>query len=421
MLFIDIIIVLSAILSSLWILLESFYYTREKPSVPRTDGPRYRTSIVVAIKNEDPEVVKGLVENLSRLDYPDYEVILVSDDSEQDFERLRQIELPEKFKLVRRDVPQGRKAGALNYGVSLSTGEILVFLDAEARVDPTILTKISAHLSHMEAVALRLRVRDPKNKLQVLYSEITEFSMDSLFRGRYLKGLPVFPNGSAFAIRSSTLKRIGGWREGMVAEDLEIGMRLFLNGVKVGYADDVVVETLAPYTWKDLFQQMKRWAYGSGQLFPYSLSLLRRGMSGIEGAIYANQWGIYPAYFGMLRIAGIVSPVFSSSLLSWVLSLTLFLISSLVFSWRSRTREYDLRIPALMISAFLTGYLLGLLNAKFSWKVTPKVEREQGLWIPLETNIISYLFLLSGILALKSYLVQGTILLAISLILLIIP
>ncbi|MEM2662987.1 MAG: glycosyltransferase family 2 protein, partial [Metallosphaera sp.] len=78
MLFIDIIIVLSAILSSLWILLESFYYTREKPSVPRTDGPRYRTSIVVAIKNEDPEVVKGLVENLSRLDYPDYEVILVS-------------------------------------------------------------------------------------------------------------------------------------------------------------------------------------------------------------------------------------------------------------------------------------------------------------------------------------------------------
>ncbi|BCS92804.1 MAG: uncharacterized membrane-anchored nucleotide-diphosphate:sugar transferase [Metallosphaera javensis (ex Sakai et al. 2022)] len=421
MLFIDVVIILSAILSSSWILLETFYYTRSGISYPAKGSAGGKASIIVAIKEEDPSTISELVENLSKLNYSDYEVILVSDDSEEKFERLKHIKLPVNFRLVRRDKPHGRKAGALNYGVSLSSGELLVFLDAEARVDPDFLTKVSTHLRQAEAVALRLKVRDLKNKLQVLYSGITEFSMDSLFRGRYLRGLPIFPNGSAFAIKSSTLKRIGGWKEGVVAEDLEIGIRLFLNGVKVGYADDVVVETLAPYNWKDLFHQMKRWAYGSGQLLPYSLSMISKGIKGIEGAMYANQWGIYPVFFIMLLIAGFLSPILSSSPIIWISSMSLFLLSSLVFSLRSRTREYDLRIPALMISAFLSGYFLGLFNAKFSWRVTPKVEREQELWIPLEPNVISYLFLVSGIITLKSYLIQGTILFVISIILLIIP
>ncbi|AWR98826.1 glycosyltransferase [Metallosphaera hakonensis] len=422
MFFIDALIILSAILSSLWVLLQAFYFTRKEITCKHHEKGNSSVSIIVAIKDEEPSVIKELIENLSSLNYENYEVIIISDDKEERFRELSTLSRPPNFKLVRRDLPRGRKAGALNYGVSLAKGDILVFLDAEARVDPDFLVGVSHHLARSPALSLRLRVRDPKNKLQRLYSGITEFSMNSLFRGRYLKGLPVFPNGSAFAIRSKVLRDVGGWKEGIVAEDLEIGIRLYMEGVDVEYVDDVIVETLAPYSWKDLFIQLKRWAYGSGQLLPYSLQMAKKGLRGIEGAIYANQWGVYPVFLVVLLIAGLLSPLFFSSVYTWIGSLSLFLISTLVFSVRSNTKEYDIRIPTLMISAFIIGYISGLMKTGFNWKVTPKKEvSEDETWIPLEVNLVSFIFLGSGLIAMQYEFLQGCILLIISLILLVIP
>ncbi|QKR00514.1 glycosyltransferase family 2 protein [Metallosphaera tengchongensis] len=426
MLFMDILILFSAILSSSWIILQGAYYT-DKVIMDKLNGSfSFRVSIIVAVKDEPKELIEKLVENLSRIEYDNYEVIIVSDDSEEKFEELKALPVPPNFSLFRRDFQGGRKAGALNYGIEKSTGEILIFLDSEARVEPDFLSRILPYMNKYEAVAMRLRIRNPESKLQRLYSEMTDFSMNSLFKGRWLRGLPIFPNGSAFSIRKETVVKVGYWREGIIAEDLEMGIRLFLKGVTVAYADDVVVETLAPFSWKDLFEQMKRWAYGSGQLMIYSLSMARKGIKGIEGIIYANQWGIYPLFILMLLIAGLVYPFLTSSILAWIFGLSIFLLSSFLLSIRSRMEEYDIRIPTLMLTAFLTGYFLGALRTKFKWKVTPKIGINDDLWIPWEVNLISFLFLLAGTLDITGEdlvrdVTHGAILLIISLIVLAIP
>ncbi|MEM0169368.1 MAG: glycosyltransferase family 2 protein [Metallosphaera sp.] len=424
MLFIDVLVLTFALISSLWILLQSLYYTETPLKCEGHTSSNRKASIIVAIKDEPPKVIEELIENLSNLNYEDYEVIIVSDDSEEAFNLLPKV-YPANFRLIRRDKPLGRKAGALNFASNIAKGDFLVYLDSEARVDRDFLKGVSHHLSSSDAVSLRLKVRSPLNKLQKLYAEMTEFSMNSLFRGRFIRNLPIFPNGSAFAITRDALNRIGGWKENKVAEDLEIGIRMYLKGLRVSYADDVLVTTLAPYSWRDFFEQMKRWAYGSGELFPYSLSMIRKGIRGIEGTLYANQWGIYPLLLVGLLVLGLLSGLLRSSPFYWLASLSTFLVITFVFSLRSKTREYDMRIPALTISAFSVGYFSGLIRLKFKWKVTPKIVNSikdvDSDWIPIEANVLSFLFFVSGLVSLSNQPFQAIILFIISILLLIIP
>ncbi len=92
MFFIDALIILSAILSSLWVLLQAFYFTRKEITCKHHEKGNSSVSIIVAIKDEEPSVIKELIENLSSLNYENYEVIIISDDKEERFRELSTIE-----------------------------------------------------------------------------------------------------------------------------------------------------------------------------------------------------------------------------------------------------------------------------------------------------------------------------------------
>jgi len=307
----------------------------------------------------------------------------------------------------------------LNYGVSLAKGEVLVFLDSEARVERDFL-KILSRTPWEDAVALRLKVRESKGRLQRLYSQMTDYSMEHLFLGRAVRGFPIFPNGSAFAIRREVLASLGGWNEGKVAEDLDMGIRLFLHGYQVRYIRVIVVETLAPFTWRDLFQQIRRWAYGSGELLGSSLKMLTKGGRGLEGFVYANQWGIYPLFLLTALVVGALDIWFRPSLLAVATSFGIYAISALIFSLSSRTVESDLRLPVMILAASLIGYLSGLLRINFKWSVTPK--RPKGNEeTPLILKVISWTYYIIGIFSIRDDVIMGLVLVVVSLLMLSIP
>ncbi|MEM0091065.1 MAG: glycosyltransferase family 2 protein [Saccharolobus sp.] len=389
----------SSILTSLWLLLQSIYYQKAKKQ--KTDDPilnseEKRIDIIVAIKDENEEVIKNLVENLSELDYKNYKVIIVSDDNEEYFTKIVRYlgNIPNNFILIRRPSNEGRKAGALNFALNMSNAEMVAFLDADARVDKDFLKKLSS--LNYDAVAFRIKIRDPVTYIQRAYKYTTEFTMDSLFKARYNLGFLIFPNGSAFAIKRDLLTKLGGWKYGKITEDLELGLRLALNGIKIHYVNSVIVYSLAPYDLQDLYNQIRRWAYGSAELLLYSMRLFKLGTKGIEGFIYTQQWGIYPLYLFFLMLALSLQFIIRINFIYVLGSLMPVILSTIIYNIMLRAKG-DYRAGIITIIASMFGYIQGLFRMKFNWKVTPKKKLNS------EENEVPSIKILGLVLALLSY------------------
>jgi GT2 family glycosyltransferase len=105
--------------------------------LPRTP----RVSVVVASYN-GVRTLRTCLESLTRLRYPDYEVILVDDGSTDETP-----EIAEQFPTVRtiRHENHGLSA-ARNTGIAASTGEIVAFTDSDCRADEDWLTYLVSDL-----------------------------------------------------------------------------------------------------------------------------------------------------------------------------------------------------------------------------------------------------------------------------------
>ncbi|WP_338603575.1 glycosyltransferase family 2 protein [Sulfolobus tengchongensis] len=383
----EVLLFLSSFFTSLWIILQIFYYRISydnyyigNSSSFNNEMRKKKIDIIVAIRNENEKTIKELVDNLSNLDYEHYRVIVVSDDTEDNFKKIIDAigKIPENFIIVRREKNYGRKAGALNFALTLSNADLVVFLDAEARVERDFLNKVSQ--LEYDAMAFRLKIRNPITPIQKIYAITNEFVMNSLFKARQKLGLLIFANGSALAIKRDILLKVGKWKENRVTEDLELGIRLALNSIRVNYIDNIIVYTLAPYDIVDLYNQIKRWAYGSAELLIYSLNLFKLGIKGIEGFIYVQQWGIYPLYLLMIILILSFQFLLNINYIYIVISLLPIVVTN-GFYIALVNPKGDYRSGLVTIMASLIGYLEGVFKIRFEWKVTPKsyVQKEEEI------------------------------------------
>jgi len=377
MIFYEILFLILVVIPVIWNFLQTYYLLKSNKITLENATPSLEKksfSFIIAEKNEREETIDGLINNLLNLDYEEYEIIIISDDPPEKFkEKYNKYMNVKKLKVVNRTTPKGKKAGALNYGVSLAKNEYLVFLDADGRVDKDFLKKLSRF--DFDILALRIRIYNAETLVQKYYKDFTEKVMDSLFKARYHLGLPIFPNGSALCIKKDILIKLGGWKEDLITEDLELGIRAFLKGYKIRYADDVVVYSLAPFTLDDLYYQIERWSYGSAQLFFTSLKMLKKGIRGVEGLFYSQQWGIYGLFILALSAFSALNFVFNIPALVYFLAIALYALSLGLYSIVYKAKVNDIKLPVVLLNASISGYIKGLLRLPFSWKVTPKVKK----------------------------------------------
>lgn len=115
---------------------------RPKPHEGAANTPT--VSIIVAAHNEAPSIAKKM-ENLRRLEYPveRLEIVIASDGSDDGTDEVVRRHLVDNVRLI--PLPRQGKARTLNRAVEQSTGEILVFSDAEGSCAPgTLLALVRA-------------------------------------------------------------------------------------------------------------------------------------------------------------------------------------------------------------------------------------------------------------------------------------
>ena len=173
----------------------------------------------------------------------------------------------------------GGKARALNRGLTLAHGEVVVALDADTQFEPGTIAKLARWFADpaLGAVAGNAKVGNRVN-LVTRWQAVEYVTAQNLER-RALAGLDaitVVP-GAVGAWRLSALQALGGYPEDTLAEDQDLTIAVQRSGWRVGYDPDAVAWTEAPATLRGLAKQRFRWAYGTLQCLWKHRAILRTG------------------------------------------------------------------------------------------------------------------------------------------------
>ena len=236
-------------------------------------GFRPTVSVLVACHNERA-VVADLVAALDALDYPSHRLqLVVVDDASTDGtgDILDRLAVTSAVEVVHRPPggPPG-KAAALNVGLATVTGEIVVVFDADHRPRKDTVRLLVRHLEDpaVGAVQGRCVIRNRHDSLVSRLVSIdylagylvNEYGRQSLFR------LPAY-GGANCAVRTSSLRAMGGWNPDSVTEDTDLTLRLLLRGEIVRYDVEAVDEEEGVVTLEAYWRQRYRWARGHQQVW----------------------------------------------------------------------------------------------------------------------------------------------------------
>jgi len=106
-------------------------------------------SIAMVVRNEE-QVLETKLRNLMALDYPSYQIIVVSDGSTDRTEAmLREYARDSRVEVVLNQLSQGKAAG-LNDALQLAHGEIVVFTDARQKIEPEAVRRLAENFADPE-------------------------------------------------------------------------------------------------------------------------------------------------------------------------------------------------------------------------------------------------------------------------------
>ncbi|MEW5960724.1 MAG: glycosyltransferase [Chloroflexota bacterium] len=233
-----------------------------------------KVSLHVPAYNEPPEVVEATLRSLARLDYPDYEVLLV-DNNTPDQKTWRPLEavcreLGPRFKCVHLDRWPGYKSGALNFALTqvAPDTEIIGIIDADYQLDPTFLRETVPAFANPR-VAFLQTPQDYRHYRGHPFREATYHGYKYFFEvsmpSRNEHNAIIFA-GTMGLIRKSVFQEIGGWDEWCITEDAEASLRILKRGYESVYIKKTYGRGLMPFTFDGLKKQRFRWCFGGIQI-----------------------------------------------------------------------------------------------------------------------------------------------------------
>ena len=240
-------------------------------------------SVIVPAYNEAAGIERA-VRSLAGGDYPAHEVVVVDDGSTDDtVELVERLDLP-GVRVIRQ--ANSGKAAALNSGIAVASGDVIVTVDADTVFEERTLRQLVAPFADesVGAAAGNTKVGNRRGLLGIWQhiDYVTGFNLD---RRLYdvLRCMPTVP-GAVGAFRREAIDAVGGFSTATLAEDTDLTIAIGRAGWRVAYVQDARGWTETPATLAGLWRQRYRWSYGTMQaVWKHRSALLRRGGSGTVG------------------------------------------------------------------------------------------------------------------------------------------
>lgn len=228
------------------------------------DAFRPHVSIIVPAHNEEL-VIESTLQSLSKLNYMNFEVIVVDDGSTDDTAKIvKRVQRQSSISIRLIKKKNGGKASALNTGIENAEHDFIMCIDADSVVHPDSLKYGIRHFADPKIAAVGGFVEiDPTNALISKFQEF-EYTVGLNFVRRAIANYNVMPviAGPSGIFRKEVLLDIGGYSENHFAEDADLTLRLASNGYKIESEEKMISYTQAPNNNKDLLKQRYRWNRG---------------------------------------------------------------------------------------------------------------------------------------------------------------
>jgi GT2 family glycosyltransferase len=282
----------------------------EVPLPPRVTGPS--VSVVVCTYN-DAATLPACLDGLAEQTYPDYEVIVVNDgstDQTGDIARRYDVRLIET---------ENRGLGrARNTGLASARGEIVAFVDGDARPDPEWLSFLVAHFERGEDAAVggpNLPWPDASPAAQAA-ATAPGGPTHVLLSDEEAEHIP----GCNMAFRREVFEEIGGFDPQFrtAGDDVDVCWRLREHGFRIGFSNAAVVWHHRRDTIRAYLAQQRGYGEAEGLLerkWPQKYS--PAGHPVWTGRLYGNgsaqyhgqrRWRVYYGVWGTNLFQSIYQP-----------------------------------------------------------------------------------------------------------------
>jgi hypothetical protein len=257
-------------------------------------------SLQVPAYNEPPDMVIATLASLLRLDYPNYEIIAIDDNSD-DETLWRPVErwcAEHGVKFVHLQDWPGYKSGALNYALRECTdprAELIGVVDSDYQLDPSFLRRC-APLFADDRVGFIQAPQDYRDWERAPYYRRLYYSYNYFFSvsqpSRNEHDGAIFA-GTMGLIRRRALEQAGDWNEWCITEDAELSLRLLAGGWSGLHVDDSLGRGVMPLTFEALKSQRYRWCFGGIQILRMHWRWLLPGRPGRGNALRLGQRWAY--------------------------------------------------------------------------------------------------------------------------------
>jgi cellulose synthase/poly-beta-1,6-N-acetylglucosamine synthase-like glycosyltransferase len=389
----------------------------ERKAAPASAGRAFpRVAIHVPTHREPPQMVIATLNALARLDYPDFEVIVL-DNNTPDAADWRPVQahcqtLGPRFRFYHFDAMQGFKAGALNKALELTDprATLIAVIDSDYQVEPAWLQRAVPPFAD-ERVAL---VQAPQDYRDANYGVLKRCVYEE-YRAFFHIGMverdehnAIIQHGTMCVVRRAALAAVGGWAPWCITEDTELGLRLFAAGYVAHFLPQSLGRGLMPDTYAAYKTQRYRWVYGAMQILKrHAGSLFTRDSQLTLAQRYHFLAGWLPWFadafgllFSMLAVVWtalvVVAPkTFDVPLTALsAVALALFFIKTVktvVLHWRKVGAGGSASIAAALTGLALAytvarGVWFGLFTRSSPFVRTPKCEASAPIWSALRMS-----------------------------------
>jgi poly-beta-1,6 N-acetyl-D-glucosamine synthase len=236
-------------------------------------GSYPKVSIIVPAYNEEINAVKT-IENLLRQDYPDFDIVFVDDGSKDTTFKMVNDAFENNTIVKVHTKPNGGKASALNYGISLTQNDYVVCIDADTQLKTDAISQLMKGFrmqlknnQEIGAIAGNVKVGN-ENTMLTKWQSIEYTTAQNFDRRAFdlINGITVVP-GAIGAFRKEAIQKAGGFTTDTLAEDCDLTIRILRNNYRIINCIEAVAVTEAPESLNEFMKQRFRWSYGIMQAF----------------------------------------------------------------------------------------------------------------------------------------------------------
>lgn len=234
-------------------------------------------SVLVPGWNEEDGIVTT-AQALLKSSYKNMEIILIDNASTDNTETNVRNLIREYDNSQEHDVPgikimylkeerQG-KGHALNKGIKIASGEIIISIDADCYVPPETVENFVSYFKDPKISAAVGNVKIGNTDTIIGVIQYLEFLFSFYFKkSDSLLGAIYIIGGAAGAFRKEVFEKLGGYSTSNITEDIDLSVRIQHSGMKIVYAPDALVFTEGAVDLSGLMKQRLRWKRGRFETF----------------------------------------------------------------------------------------------------------------------------------------------------------